>query len=138
MRISWDKHLRAFLRALCSDEPIYFIAHPKVYEHLITFTKDTWDPNTVIPELFSFYSPVIYLLINFAVENEIGLPDCFYALLNQMGQLSKGLWGVCIFFGFFLLHKCHICDNITTVTKKTQSQNTMKKGWIKERNHQWQ
>lgn len=86
---NWSKHLRAFFRCLASDEPIFFMAHPKVYDHLISFTKDSWDLNTVIPETFSYYSPVIYLLINFTVANGIELPECFYILLNEIGHLAK-------------------------------------------------
>ena len=89
MSETWQKHLRAFFRCLASDEPVFFIGHPMVFNHLIEFTKESWDPRTVVPETFSYHSPIIYLVINFAIENSIELPDCFYKLLNQIGQLAK-------------------------------------------------
>ena len=93
LRVQFSYPVRAFLRAVVSNEPIFQIAHPATYDVLLTLTQEKWDNNTNnCQKILSFYGAIIYNLIVCAKSCALTLPDSFFALLNELATISKGVY----------------------------------------------
>ena len=106
VRTSLSIHIRAFVRAIASDEPIYIVAHPMITDVLKTFNANTFKENANAKEAVAFHSPLIYKLQQFCDEKKVILPQSFYDLLNQIGELAESFvtpakLAITFFFFFF-------------------------------------
>ena len=89
MACTFSIHIRAFLRAIASDEPVYTMAHLSVADIFEAFTNVTYENNIKTKDLISFHSPLVWKLTKFSREKSIELPESFYALIRQLGALSN-------------------------------------------------
>ena len=83
-------HIRAFLRAIASDEPVYHMAHPSITHIFAHFDRQTYDNNNN-KDLISYHSPLVYKLVKFCKEKGLLLPDSFYQLVQSLGTLAESM-----------------------------------------------
>ena len=81
-------HIRSFVRAVASDEPVYIMAHPSVSHIFEIFDRHTLEDSTN-KDMISFHSPLLWKLTKFCSEKNLELPNSFYALVRQLGTLSQ-------------------------------------------------
>lgn len=105
--------VRAFLRAVVSDEPVFQIAHQAIVDILMTLTLDKWKCNeNDCQQKISFYGSLIYNLILSAERCSFTLPQSFWELINQLATLSKGF---IYFLVWFSLLVCYVFEKKTKI-----------------------
>ena len=92
MRVQFSFPVRAFLRAVVSNEPIFQIAPPVICDILILLSEERWSANhNDCQQLISFYGSIIYNLIVCSQRCAFTLPESFWSLIRELGSISKGI-----------------------------------------------
>lgn len=103
LRVQFSYPCRAFLRAVVSNEPVFQLAHPKISETLANLTAAKWDTNeNGCQQSISYYGAIIYNLIISAKRCAFTMPESFWELLRELGNISKGVFIFLFSFRFVL------------------------------------
>ena len=89
LRLQFSYPVRAFLRAVVSNEPVFQISPPAAYEALRDIDNTKWDENrNNCQQTISFYVSITYNLIVSAKRCSLTLPNSFWSLLRELATIS--------------------------------------------------
>ena len=81
------KHFRHLFRTLVSDEPLWQLIHQRIVTVLKELTSQSMKNSSVISKI-SYYSPILGNFLQYAVNQDLALPNFFFQFLKELADIS--------------------------------------------------